>query len=146
MIKKLSVEHVEQIKNFFVAIFSKEPWNDDWSDKNQLHAYILDLIGQSNSLTLGYFSDNQMIGLAMGRIKHWYSGTEYCIDEFCIARDLQGQGHGSTFIRELEVYCKEIGLVQFFLLTDQNVPAYEFYKKNNFYQLKENVAFAKEFK
>lgn len=118
MIKKLGVEHLEEVKSLFVEVFTKEPWNDDWSDAAQLDNYILDLIGQSNSVTLGYFLEDEMVGLSMGRIKHWFSGTEYC---------------------------KSIGLKQIFLQTDQNVPAYEFYKKNDFFQLKEHVAFGKKF-
>ena len=39
---------------------------------------------------------------------------------------------------------KELGLTHIFLLTDNNVPAYEFYKKCGFYELKRNAAFAKE--
>lgn len=145
MIKKLGVEHLEEVKSLFVEVFTKEPWNDDWSDAAQLDNYILDLIGQSNSVTLGYFFEDEMVGLSMGRIKHWFSGTEYCIDELCIKREYQGKGCGTKFIKEMEEYCKSIGLKQIFLQTDQNVPAYEFYKKNDFFQLKEHVAFGKKF-
>ena len=145
MIKKLGIEHLEEVKSLFLAVFTKEPWNDDWSDADQLDNYIVDLIGQSNSVTLGYFLEDEMVGLSMGRIKHWFSGTEYCIDELCIKREHQGKGCGTRFIKEMEEYCKSIGLTQIFLQTDQNVPAYEFYKKNDFFQLKEHVAFGKKF-
>ena len=47
------------------------------------------------------------------------------------------------FIREIEKAIKELGLKQIFLLTDSNVPAYEFYKKNGFVECETNVAFAK---
>ena len=50
--------------------FSNEPWNDDWSDTEQLNAYISDLTGQSCSLTLGYFDGDRMVALSMGYIKH----------------------------------------------------------------------------
>lgn len=42
-------------------------WNDDWSDETQLCEYIMDLIGNRNSLTLGFFEDGELIGLSMGR-------------------------------------------------------------------------------
>ncbi len=38
---------------------------------------------------------------------------------------------------------KQLDLKQIFLLTDSNVPAYEFYKKNGFVECETNVAFAK---
>lgn len=44
-IRTLNMNQLEGVKEFFYQIFSNEPWNDDWSDENQLHAYILDLMG-----------------------------------------------------------------------------------------------------
>ena len=38
----------------------------------------------------------------------------------------------------------EISLVQIFLQTENNVPAYSFYLKNGFHELKEHVSFAKQ--
>lgn len=102
------------------------------------------MIGQSNSLTYGLFEDEKLIGVSMGHIKHWYSGTEYCIDELCIQTDKQGNGIGTYFLKEIEKGMKEIGLTQIFLQTENNVPAYGFYQKNGFYELKEHVSFAKQ--
>ena len=53
-IRELNISYIEEIKSLFFDIFTKEPWNDDWSDKNQLHEYITDLIGNRNSLSLDY--------------------------------------------------------------------------------------------
>ncbi|MBP5451219.1 MAG: GNAT family N-acetyltransferase [Treponema sp.] len=131
-LKRLSREDKESITNVFTSVFTKEPWNDDWSDKNQLDMYINDLIGQGYSLTYGLFDDDELIGIAMGYIKHWYSGTEYIINELCIKTDRQGKGAGSFFVTEIEKAIKELGVKQIFLLTDSNVPAYNFYKKNGF--------------
>ena len=85
-----------------------------------------------------------LIGVSMGHIKHWYSGTEYCIDELCIQTEKQGNGIGTFFLKEIEKGIKEIGLVQIFLQTEKNVPAYDFYQKNGFYELKEHVSFGKQ--
>ena len=80
----------------------------------------------------------------MGHIKHWYSGTEYYIDEFCIHTEKQGNGVGTIFLKEIEKAIKEIGLVQIFLQTQKSVPAYGFYQKNGFCELKEHVSFVKQ--
>ena len=141
--KRLDINDKEIIKDLFVGVFTKEPWNDDWSDQEQLDMYINDLVGQGYSLTYGLFDDNEMIGLSMGYIKHWYSGTEYIINELCIKTDRQGSGAGTFFVSEIEKAIKELGLKQIFLLTDKNVPAYEFYKKNGYLEVTNNVAFAK---
>lgn len=141
--KRIGMDEIEIIKELFASVFTIEPWNDDWSNQEQLDLYLFDLVGQSNSLTYGLFEDEKLIGVSMGYIKHWHSGTEYCIDELCIRTDKQGNGIGTYFIKEIEKGIKEIGLVQIFLQTENSVPAYGFYQKNGFYELKEHVSFAK---
>ncbi|MDE7219513.1 MAG: GNAT family N-acetyltransferase [Oscillospiraceae bacterium] len=142
--KRLDESASAIIKELFVTVFTGEPWNDDWSDEKQLDLYIHDLIGQSNSLTFGLYEEGELAGVSMGRTKHWYTGTEYCIDELCIRTARQGAGLGRRFVQEMEKACKELGVTHIFLLTENNVPAFEFYKKLDFYQLEHNVAFAKK--
>lgn len=141
--KRLDESAGEAIKKLFASVFTKEPWNDDWSDEQQLERYMHDLIGQSNSLTFGLYEGTELIGVSMGRIKHWYTGTEYCIDELCVSTPKQGQGIGTLFLREIERACVELGLTHIFLLTEDDVPAFQFYKKQGFYELEHNAAFAK---
>ena len=142
--KQLDESAAAIIKELFVSVFTAEPWNDDWSNENQLDLYIHDLISQNNSLTFGLYEGAELIGISMGHIKHWYTGTEYYIDELCISTSKQGKGVGTLFVSEIEKACKELGLTHIFLLTENNVPAFTFYKKQRFYELKNNVAFAKE--
>ena len=142
-LRRLTGEDRGTVTRLFTDVFTNEPWNDDWSDREQLDAYIRDLTGQSYSLTLGYFDGDVLTALAMGYIKHWYSGTEYIINELCVDRQRQGQGIGSSFLKAIEEYLSENGISQIFLLTDRNVPAYQFYLKNGFQEQAGNVAFAK---
>ena len=39
-LKRLDINDKEEIKEVFVSVFTKEPWCDDWSDKEQLDMYI----------------------------------------------------------------------------------------------------------
>ena len=142
-LKRLTIRDRKMITELFTDVFTNEPWNDDWSDTEQLDAYIADLTGQSYSLTLGYCDGDRLVGLAMGYIKHWYSGTEYIINEFCVDRGMQGKGIGSEFMKAVETYLSENGISRIFLLTDKDVPAYSFYQKNGFTELTGNVAFSK---
>lgn len=130
--RKIGINEIELIKELFISVFTINPWNDDWSNQEQLDLYMYDLVGQSNSLTYGLFEDEKLIGVSMGHIRHWFSGTEYYIDELCIRTDKQGHGIGTYFLKEIEKGIKEIGLVHIFLLTENNVPAYGFYQKMGF--------------
>ncbi|MCR5556875.1 MAG: GNAT family N-acetyltransferase [Butyrivibrio sp.] len=143
-IERIGIDQKDEIKKLFASVFTIAPWNDDWSDENQLDRYIIDLIGQGYSLTYGLYDGAELIGVSMGYIKHWYTGTEYYIDELCIRTDRQGEGIGTFFLAEIENAMKELGLKQIFLQTEAHVPAYEFYKKNGFTELEGHVSFAKE--
>ncbi|MBD5393496.1 MAG: GNAT family N-acetyltransferase [Lachnospiraceae bacterium] len=140
---KWDISKKNEIKSFFKEVFTKEPWNDDWSNEEQLENYIVDLIGNKNSLTLVYFDDDKLVALAMGHVKHWYAATEYYIDELCVKTQLQGQGIGGKFINAIEEYLIRHDIRAIFLLTEKDVPAYDFYKKHGFEEHENNVAFAK---
>lgn len=144
MIKELSIEDKNLITIFFKNVFMQEPWNDDWSDEQQLNRYIMDLMGNPNSMTLGFFdNDSEMAGLAMGCIRHWYEGTEYHIDELCVSTNMQGQGIGTEFIEQIEDYVTTKGVCRIFLQTDRDMPAFEFYKKRGFEEMQNHVSFIK---
>jgi len=145
-VEELNVSYIEQIKAVILETFSREPWNDDWSDKDQFHAYILDLIGNPNSLSLGLYENNELIGVSLGRIKHWYTGTEYWIDDLAILPKTQGRGCGSKFIDLIEDYIKEQGVVGIVLFTEKDIPAYGLYIKKSFEEKKERVFFEKHLK
>ncbi len=143
-LRELNMDHINEIKEFFFQVFTKEPWLDDWSDDDQLHSYILDLIGNHNSLVLALFEKGNMVGLSMGGIRHWYSGTEYYINELCVKTEEQGRGLGSKFLQGIETFIMQRGMKQIFLQTERNVPAYSFYKKNGYYELENHVSLAKQ--
>ncbi len=86
-----------------------EPWNDDWSDDEQLTGYMLDLTRNRNSLSLGLYGENELVGVSLGSIMHGCLGTEYYIYEFFIKRDRQQEGLGTVFLCEIESYVKTIG-------------------------------------
>ena len=142
-LKQLSIDDKETIKDLFTGVFTGEPWNDDWSDIKQLDLYIEDLCGQNYSLTFGLYDGSELIGLSMGYIKHWYSGTEYLINELCIKTGRQGSGAGTFFLTEIEKAIKEMGIKQIFLLTGRDVPAYDFYKKNGYVEQSNTVPLSK---
>ncbi len=139
----LNLTDIEAIKKLMLDIFSGEPWNDRWSDR-QLHAYITQLTGNANSLAFGAFIDGKLVGMSLGRIINWYEGTEYWIDEFGIHPGMQQAGVGSRFMGEIERQVADRKISYIVLLTERHVPAYNFYRKNGFNENEENVCFIKK--
>lgn len=144
-VKKLEAENFEEIKALFRDVFTNEPWNDDWSNDEQLAGYMLDLTGNRNSLSLGLYEENELVGVSLGSIMHWYLGDEYYIYELFIKRDRQQKGLGTVFLGEIESYVKDIGVNHIFLQTERDAPAYAFYKKNGFSKLEGHVSLVKMF-
>lgn len=142
---KLESDKFDEVKLLFKDIFMNEPWNDDWSNDKQLTEYMLDLMGNRNSLAIGLFDENELIGFSLGSIMHWCIGAEYYIFEFCIKRERQQNGLGTLFLNEIEAYVKSLGINHIFLQTDKIAPAYEFYKKNGFSELEGHVSLVKMF-
>lgn len=142
-IKKIGIDNIEKIKTIIKAAFSGEPWYDDWSDEQQFHAYIIDLIDNKNSLSLGLYDNNELIGVSLGRIKHWYTGTQYCIDDLAISPKAQSKGYGSKFMKLIEDYILKENIVGIVLFSEKDIPAYNFYIKNNFEEKTKRVFFEK---
>ncbi|NLT09819.1 MAG: GNAT family N-acetyltransferase [Ruminococcus sp.] len=142
-IKELSMRDIGTVKQLFSAVFSAEPWNDDWSDDIQLHSYISDLMGNGNSLTFGLYVDGELAGASLGCIKHWWEGTEYNIGEFFIKTEVQGKGLGSEFLSMIEEELLSRGIRRIFLQTDRNLPAFGFYRNNGYELLQDHVSLVK---
>lgn len=140
-IRKLDAKKdFEKTKALFKETFSLPPWKDDWSDERQLALYIDDLISQKNALCLGFFDDELLIGLALGRIMHFYLGTQFRIDEFCITNRQQGKGLGTSFFDQIKEFCRKRGIQDLLLDTTRSFPAYRFYLKNGFEEIPDNVS------
>lgn len=84
--------------------------------------------------------------MSVGMIRHWWEGTNYNIEEFCVSPELQGQGIGSRFMRMIENDIRDMGLCGIFLQTDSDKPSFRFYQKNGFNELDRHVSFYKRVK
>ena len=112
-------------------------------DNEQLMAYVREISGNYNALNYGLLMDGKLCAFSVGMIRHWWEGTNYNIEEFCVAPELQGQGIGSRFMGMIENDIRRKGLAGIFLQTDKDKPAYRFYKKNGFGDLELHVSLYK---
>jgi aminoglycoside 6'-N-acetyltransferase I len=142
-IKPLGVSDLVLIRDIFVGVFTNEPWNDDWSDEDQLRAYLLDIIDNKNSLSIGLVRNDEVIGISLGSIIHWYTGTEYYIREFCVKRACQRRGNGTVFMGLMEKCLIQNRINSIILSMDLDTPACRFYAKNNFGELPRSRFFHK---
>ncbi|HFI0903075.1 GNAT family N-acetyltransferase [Streptococcus suis] len=143
-LKELTLADMEMVKELFLSVFSQEPWNDDWSDEEQLDRYLGDLLSHPRALCFGLLDQGKLIALSLGHIRYWYEGTEYRIEELCIARNYQGRGIGKDFLKRIEEQLIVRNIVHILLQTERNVPAFSFYEKCGFRTLEEDVTMFKK--
>ncbi|HFI0424382.1 TPA: GNAT family N-acetyltransferase [Streptococcus suis] len=143
-LKELTLADIEMVKQLFLSVFSQEPWNDDWSDEEQLDRYLGDLLSHPRALCFGLLDQDMLIALSLGHIRYWYEGTEYRIEELCIARNYQGRGIGQDFLKRIEDQLAERRIVHILLQTERNLPAFSFYEKCGFRALEEDVTMVKK--
>ena len=135
-----------EMAELYKTAFRGEPWNDDWSDPVQLNEYVKEISGGYNALNYGLLIDGKLAAMSVGMIRHWWEGTNYNIEEFCVSPKLQGQGIGTRFMQMIENDIKQQGLCGIFLQTDSDKPSYRFYQKNGFKELDSHVSFYKRVK
>ncbi|HFU3947244.1 TPA: GNAT family N-acetyltransferase [Streptococcus suis] len=143
-LKELTLADIEMVKKLFLSVFSQEPWNDDWSDEEQLDRYLGDLLSHPRALCFGLIDQDMLIAISLGNIRYWYEGTEYRIEELCIARDYQGRGIGQDFLKRIEEQLVERKIIHILLQTERNLPAFSFYEKCGFRALEEDVTMVKK--
>ncbi len=142
-IKVLDGSYIEKMAELYKAAFAGDPWNDDWSDREQLLEYIKEISGSCNALNYGYFIDGELVAISAGMTRHWWEGTNYNIEELCVSPKLQGKGIGSKFMKLIEDEIRAKGYHGIFLQTDLDKPSYKFYKKNGFGDLDKHVSLYK---
>ncbi|HFI0394357.1 TPA: GNAT family N-acetyltransferase [Streptococcus suis] len=143
-LKELTLADMEMVKELFLSVFSQEPWNDDWSDEEQLDRYLGDLLSHPRALCFGLIDQDMLIALSLGDIRYWYEGTEYRIEELCISRDYQGRGIGQDFLKRIEEQLVARKVIHILLQTERTLPAFFFYKKCGFRALEEDVTMVKK--
>ena len=135
--------YLPQMAELMKEAFGGEPWNDDWSDLKQLSEYMKDISKPYNPLNYGLLMDGKLVGISVGKVNHWWEGTSYVIEEFCVSPNCQGMGLGSKFLGLIEQSVREKGLAGIFLQTDNDKPAYHFYHKNGFKDLGAHISLYK---
>lgn len=140
---ELDESYFEEVAELFRSAFAGEPWNDDWSDRVRLMKYVREISSSYNKLNYGLIINGRLAAVSLGMLRHWWEGTNYIIEEFCVFPDIQRRSIGTRFMGMIEKDIKKRGAVGIFLQTDRSKPSYDFYKKNGFTELCTQVSFFK---
>ncbi|MDS0524326.1 GNAT family N-acetyltransferase [Clostridium sp. SHJSY1] len=143
--KLLEIEEqiIAECVDLFIETFTKEPWNDVYESRDQVVEFLNNFLKNNNFLGYVAIVNKKIVALSIGMKKPWIKGIEYYIDQFCVCYELQGQGIGSDFLKEIEEDIKKQGLNGIILNTEKGYPSEKFYLKNGFKTIDELIVLAK---
>lgn len=143
-LKKICKEDIEELVDIYINTFSKEPWYDEFNDRNLVVKFFNNHL--NNNYFIGYILllDNNIIGMSLGMKKPWENGMEYYIDQFLINYEYQNKGYGKYFLKEIENDLKKLKINGILLNTERDFLSYDFYIKNGFSDFKDLSVLGKE--
>ena len=72
---ELDETYLPQMAELYKQAFGGEPWKDDWSDNEQLMAYVREISGNYNALNYGLLMDGKRDGNWGCLIVVWLTGA-----------------------------------------------------------------------
>lgn len=140
---KMERNMIDECVDLYMNTFSKEPWYDEYESRDQVVKYFENYF--NNNYFCGYAGivNKKIAAISIGMKKPWIKGMEYYIDEFCVDYNMQGNGIGSVFIKEIELDIVKEGMNGMILNTEKSFPSYSFYKKNGFEDIDDLVVLGK---
>jgi ribosomal protein S18 acetylase RimI-like enzyme len=143
-IRKFSREDTDKCANLFKEVFSDYPWYDDWVSINQARKYLLELIENPAFEGFVAYEGSLIVAVCFGRKKSWWEGKEFFIDEFFVSNLKQGNGIGTKLMNYVKKSLNKEDYRRLVLLTNEGIPAEEFYIKNGFYTKQGRISMINE--
>lgn len=145
LLRKFTIEDVDKCTELFKEVFSDYPWYDKWVSVNQAKIYLTELI--VNPVFEGFvaYKSSNIVAVCFGHKRSWWTGKEFVIDEFYVAKDMQGNGIGTELMNFVKNSFISENYTRLVLLTNKDIPAEEFYAKNGFRINEHRISMIKEF-
>ncbi|WP_243074157.1 GNAT family N-acetyltransferase [Microbacterium sp. SS28] len=110
----------------FVATYNGEPWNDSWTLESATR-YLGEFRAAPRSTTLVAVASEGVVGAAYFHARTWQDESEMFIDEFFVFPASQRQGIGRALMAGVRDRATAEGVATLTLITDRDMPAFEFY-------------------
>jgi aminoglycoside 6'-N-acetyltransferase I len=132
MLVEYSYKYIDKCVKIFLDTFRNQPFNYKWMEETKIKRYFTDMERTPMSKNYIYLLDKEVVGVCFGVHSDYFANDTYEIKEIIISKSEQGKGIGTEFLKsiEKELYKNDIFLIT--LLTQKEIKAYEFYKKNEY--------------
>ena len=138
MIVDFERKHIEKCADIFFDIYKNEPFNYSWVKKDSVLNYFTDIFKTPKFRGFVLYTENGAEGICVGVISDYFK-VKYRVSEIFVGRRFQKRGVGSKFLTEIQKILYKDGIDIIEITTDKNTPAFNFYLKNNYSILKNNI-------
>lgn len=139
MIVDFERKHIEKCADIFFDIYKNEPFNYSWVKKDSVLNYFTDIFKTPKFRGFVLYTENGAEGICVGVISDYFKVKKYRVSEIFVGRRFQKRGVGSKFLTEIQKILYKDGINIIEITTDKNTPAFNFYLKNNYSILKNNI-------
>jgi len=126
-VRRWAPENEEEVVAGFIDTYNAEPWNDAWVPETAAR-YLGEFRAMPRAIALVAVREERVVGAAYLHARTWQDGSEIYIDEFFVFPQAQRRGVGRALVAAIREAAAEIGAGDLTLLTDRDVPAFDFYR------------------
>ncbi|MDR0272924.1 MAG: GNAT family N-acetyltransferase [Clostridiales bacterium] len=143
MLKMYKEEDLETCTKIYVEAFNAPPLCYDFLTIEKAGRYLRDLTRKPGFIGYTYREDEEMIAFIFGILDNYFEGTMFEVDELAVVPHLHRSGVGSAVMHLLETKLAGYGVSAVNLNTSRGLPAFDFYIKNGYEEIPENVTLVK---
>ena len=129
--------------NIFHDAFTAPPLSYTFITHEKTRRYLRDLTNTPGFMGFVYILDNEIVAFCFGKADDYFYPLSFKIDELAVLPTLHGKKMGATFMHAIEKYLQERGYSEATLQTARSIPAYTFYRKIGYTEVKETVNLTK---
>jgi aminoglycoside 6'-N-acetyltransferase I len=127
----------------YIEAFNAPPLNYDFLTKEKAERYLRDITRTPGFIGYTYWLDGEMAAFCFGKLDNYFQGTMFEVEELAVIPRMHRSGVGSAVMNLLETKLAGYGVSAVSLNTSRDLPAYNFYLKNDYEELTENAALMK---
>ena len=136
-------KYFDTCAEIYFTMFTAPEWDFHWLTLNNARRYLRDVVAAPRFRGFIFMYENRAAGFCLGEVSDYFSAAQYRIREIFIDPILQGKGHGSAFLADIEADLKQSGIDIIVLSTSKSVRAFKFYLKNGYIVSQETVFLVK---
>ncbi|MCL2839916.1 MAG: GNAT family N-acetyltransferase [Defluviitaleaceae bacterium] len=133
----------EDCVQIYVDAFTAPPLNYDFLTKEKAWRYISDLIKTPGFMGYTYWLDGKMTAFCFGKLDNYFDGSVFKVEELAVASMYHRSGIGTAVMKLLAIKLAGYNVSAINLQTSRTFPAFDFYLKNGYEELTDNVSLFK---